>query len=300
MTKTHLAHLAMLAVALFYAFNYFVTPYIFQTLSPFALLALRSLTAILVFVPMAYFSGKFVFPDKEDLPRILFCAFTGIVINQAFFLWGLKLTFPINSAVLMVCSPIFVFLVAWLIKATDETFSQRRMVGLSLSFLGAVLLIANGSKLAFGANTVMGDIMTLINAISYSVYLVFIKPIVNKYSMLNLFAWIFIFGGSVNILIGLPYLLETDFVHQPIQLYLSILYVCIFATVLAYSLNAWAMRFVPSSYVGMYVYLQPALVTMLSLFFYQKSLSWEKMAYILIIFVGVFLTTQKKLPNNVS
>ncbi|MFN0201326.1 MAG: DMT family transporter [Bacteroidia bacterium] len=292
-SKLALAHAAMFAVALFYAINYFISQFVFQSISPFALLAFRSITAIVVFVSFSLFFKVFRFPNKKDLPRLLFCALTGITINQIFFLWGLKLTLAINSAILMVCSPIFVFLIAWFVKASDEKFTPYKVIGLCLSSIGAVLLITHGKKVSFGENTVLGDIMTLINALSYSVYLVFVKPLVNKYSMFNLFAWIFIFGGSINILLGLPAVFATDWSVQAPELFLGIVYVCIFATVLAYSLNAWAMRYVPASYVGIYVYSQPALVTFFSLFLDQKAIYAEKVLYILLIFVGVFLTTNK-------
>lgn len=293
LSKTQIAHLAMFSVSLFYAINYFVSKFVFQTVSPFSLLAFRSITAICVFIPFAIFTKSFRVPDKKDFPRLIFCAFTGITINQIFFLWGLKLTLAINSAVLMVCSPIFVFLVAYFVKASDEKFTSYKIVGLLCSVIGAILLITSGKQLSFNENTILGDMMTLINAISYAIYLVSVKPLVNKYSMFNLFAWIFLIGGSINILLGLNDVFTTNWSEQITATYWAILYVCIFATVFAYSFNAWAMRYVPSSYVGVYVYLQPALVTLLSLFLDKQAIYMEKIIYMLLIFIGVFLTTNK-------
>lgn len=287
------AHLALLGVALIYAVNVFITQFVFQTISPFGVLAIRSLTAWLVFIPIAAFKIREKIESREDYLRLFFCGIMGVSINQLFFLWGLSKTTSVNTAVLMITSPVFVFLLGWLSKSNTETFNTRRIIGLILSFIGSVLLITNGRKISLSESSLVGDIMVIINAISYSIYLVAVKPLVSKYNMFTLFAWIFGFGGAINIAIGFQDFIKIDWVNLPTQVYWGVAYIAICTTIFAYTWNAWAMRRVPASYVGMYVYIQPILVTLLSLYFAEGSLNGIKMLWILCILIGVALTTTK-------
>ena len=292
------AHLALLGVTLIYAINVFITQFVFKTISPFGVLAIRSLTACLVFVPIAVFKIKEKIQSREDYLRLFFCGITGISINQLFYLWGLSKTSAVNTAVLMITSPVFVFLLGWLSKSKSETFNARRIIGLVLSFVGSILLITNGRKISLDESSLVGDIMVIINAISYSVYLVAVKPLVNKYNMFTLFAWIFGFGGSINIAIGFQDFIAIDWGSLSANVYWGVAYIAIFTTIFAYTWNAWAMRRVPASYVGMYVYVQPILVTILSLYWASGTLNWVKLIWILCILIGVFLTTWQTEPKH--
>jgi drug/metabolite transporter (DMT)-like permease len=285
------AHLALLGVTLIYAINVFISQYIFKTISPFGVLAIRSLTAWLVFIPIAVFKIREKIESKEDYLRLFFCGIMGISINQLFYLWGLSKTSAVNTAVLMITSPVFVFLLGWLSKSKTETFNAQRIIGLLMSFFGSIFLITNGRKISLDESSLVGDIMVIINAISYSIYLVAVKPLVSKYNMFTLFAWIFGFGGAINIAIGFQDFVKIDWVNMPSNVYWGVAYIAICTTIFAYTWNAWAMRRVPASYVGMYVYVQPILVTILSFYWASGTLNSVKLMWIVCILVGVFLTT---------
>jgi drug/metabolite transporter (DMT)-like permease len=59
-------------------------------------------------------------------------------------------------------------------------------------------------------------------------------------------------------------------------------------------LNAYALRHASSSLVGTYIYLQPVCATIIAVIFATDTLSFEKLLFMLIVFVGVYLATLKK------
>jgi drug/metabolite transporter (DMT)-like permease len=285
------AHLALLSVSLIYAVNVFISKFVFLSVPHFGILAIRSLSAWLFFIPIAVFKIKEKIQSREDYLRLIFCGITGVAINQFFYLWGLSKTSPVNTSVLMITSPVFVFLLCWLGKSNTETFNTQRILGLILSFVGSVFLITNGKSLSLNEEGMVGDIMIIINAIAYAIYLVAVKPLVNKYDMFTLFAWIFGIGGTINIAIGMNDLVNTNWSNISLLTYLGIAFIAFFTTIIAYSWNGWAMRRLPASYVGMYIYLQPIITTLFSFYWASNTLSWVKIGWILCILMGVFMTT---------
>ena len=48
--------------------------------------------------------------SRPDMWKLVWLSLFGVVINQIFFIWGLNLTSPINSAIIMISNPIMVFI----------------------------------------------------------------------------------------------------------------------------------------------------------------------------------------------
>ncbi len=290
-----LAHLALAAVALFYGLNYFVLKPVFATgINSFAVLAIRcTITAAFFWAYHALFVRERV-RERRDYLRLLLAAFFGVTINQTFFLWGLSLTSRVNSAVLMILTPVFVFLAAWILR--EERFSLRTLSGLVLSFVGALGLILSGSDQAFqvGGATISGDLMIMVNAASYGLYLVFVRPLVLKYNTFTIIKWLFLFGSIPNILIGSFPLSQVPMEVFSGEVILRIGFLIVFATIGAYWLNAWAMKRLPSSAVGIYIYAQPVFVTLLSAGLGMGEVTWLSIPFIFLIFAGVWMVSMRK------
>ncbi len=287
-----LSHLALLAVALIYSLNYFISKEVFIHISAFGVLAIRGIFALLFFGVMGGIFFRQKIDWKTDGWRILACAVSGIICNQIFFLSGLARTSEINAAVLMITSPIFVFLLAYF--AGTEKITFQKILGVFTAFAGAALLMTNGKSFSLGENTLFGDFLIILNAISYSVYLVLVKSLIQKYNNFVLLGVLFMIASCINIPLGIPNLLQIPWTELPLNIYFGIFYIGLCTTILAYNLNAWAMKIVPASYVGIYVYLQPVLAFVLSLFLRAGIITWQKTFFIFLVFVGVGLVMLKK------
>ena len=284
------AHIALLLVALFYSINFFISKQLFLDVSPFAVLILRTSVGAIIFWGIAHVVKKEKI-RKEDWPRIILCAVFGVGVNLTFFLWGLSKTYEVNASVVMTTTPVFVFLIAWILK--EETINKMKIVGLILSFSGAVLLSLTGGGFKVTAETIAGDMMVAINASSYAAYLVLVRPLTQKYHVFTIVKWVFLLGSIIVLPIGLSAFLSTPFMELSFNNYAQIAYVVIFITVAAFALNAWAMKRVPSSLVGIYVYLQPVLVAIMTPLLTSRTTSLEQVLYIGIVLVGVSLVSIK-------
>lgn len=263
-------------------------------MSPFPVLMLRSVTGILFF-GLAWWivTGKEKI-DPADRLRMIACGITGISINQIFFLWGLSRTSEFHGAILMLLTPIFVFLLDHFLRK-EKRLSILRASGLILSTLGAIFLVqeAAGGGVS-GRESLTGDLMILINAASYGLYLVLVKPLTAKYQPVTILNWMFLTGGVVNIMTGLPFISEINLSLLSAQAWFGLIFLLIAATVLAYLLNAWAMIRVSPVWVGMYIYLQPILTMLISASIFTGSITPGRIGYAAMILTGVYITTRKR------
>lgn len=286
------AHIAMVMVALFYALSYFVLViWVFDDIDPFTLLALRGILGCLFFGLLGLTIIRQPI-EKKDIPRFIACGVFGIALNQMFFLWGMSMTIEVNASVLMTTTPVFVFLIAWLIR--QEQMTWLKVVGLILSFVGAGLLSLNGQSFNLSYGTVVGDGLIIVNSMCYAIYLVLVRPLSVKYHTGTLIMWVYFFGGIVSIPVGMPALMDTAWATVSTEALLGTVYVILFITILAYSLNAWALKLVPSSQVSVYIYLQPVLVTSIAVVAYTDAVTFSKLAYISLVLLGVFLVSLRK------
>ncbi len=288
------AHLALSAVALFYGVNYITLKPVFtEGFNSFEILGLRCLIAVTVFGLFHAFVIKEKVNDRKDLLRLAVCALFGVSINQTFFLWGLSETSPVHSSVLMISAPVWVFVIAWFLR--QERINFQKLVGLVISFGAAVALVLSGNSGDPTGNepSAFGDMLITINAASYALYLVLVRPLIQKYNAFTITKWIFIFGSIPNIVIGAFFFEPEHFQNISNQALGGIVFLVIAATLGAYFLNAWALKAVPSSSVGVYIYLQPVLVTLLSGILGLGEVSLLKISFILLIFAGVFLVTTR-------
>ena len=293
MSKQTKAHFAVLGANLIFGSSYsivkFITPSYIQ---PFALNAVRVITSLILFWGLFLFKPTKGVIDRKDFPRMIVCALTGVVINQLFFVKGVSLTTPIHSSLLSLGTPIFITLIAaWLLH---ERFSLLKGIGLLLGVGGAAILIVMKDSKNTASNVLLGDIMVLINAVSYAFYLVLVRPLMQKYSGIQVLRWLFTLGAFIILPIGLPQLMQTDWAAFGSMQWMALLFIGIFFTFVAYLLNLYGINNIGPSATGTYIYTQPLFAAIISILFTGEYIYAGKIMAALLIFTGVYLANYKK------
>ena len=220
-------------------------------------------------------------------------AFFGVAFNQAFFIYGLSLTKPINSAIIMVSNPIAVML--FTIYVFKERFTLNKLAGLTLGVIGALMLLLFKAKgvFAIGSETIAGDFMTLLNSLSWAVFVVMVKPYMQKYQTVTVMKWIFLFGFIYMCPFAMSDLLEVQWSTLSYHILFSIAFVVVATTFLAYLLNTYALKALSSSVVSMYIYLQPFLATTIAIALGKDELTMLKVVSASLIISGVYIASRK-------
>lgn len=266
----------------------------------YSMILLRVSIAAGMFLLVHRFAIREKVTDKKDLLRMFVCGIFGVGANMLLFFKGLENTVPINGAILMTNTPIFVVVIA-LVWGMEKP-SIHNVCGILLASLGATLLLA-GKGFQFSSHTLTGDLQVTANAIIYSFYLVYARPLMRKYHPITVSKWTFLFGLLFVFPFGIGGIGQIHWQEIPTQIWVFIVFIILFSTFLTYLLNAWALRKASSSLVGSYIYLQPVLATGIALAFGSDSLTIEKTLYMLLILCGVYLVGRKKnitLPEKAS
>lgn len=293
MKQSYKAYAAAIVANLIFGSSYAAVKYITPGfLHPFALNFVRvAVTLLLFWILFLFKPGKVKF-DRKDLPRFMICALTGIVINQLFFIKGVSLTTVIHSSLLSLGSPIFITIIAaWLLK---EGFTLFKAIGLACGVGGASILILMKDQSGTASNMVLGDILVLINAISYAFYLVLVRPLMAKYSGIQVLRWIFTIGALGILPIGLPYMINTNWPAFELKHWFILAYVAIFATFVAYLLTVKSIQLIGSSATGAFIYTQPVFAAIFAMFLTGEYFTVYKLIAALLIFTGVYLVNTKQ------
>lgn len=218
-----------------------------------------------------------------------------MAINQLLFFEGLNLTNPINAAIVMTINPILVILLSFLIIKESITF--RKSLGILLGLVGASILILKGGGIDFSSNHQTGNLFVFINASSYALYLVIVKPMIEKYHPITVMFYVFSFGLLYVLPFGFTNLADVDWRIIPNTIYLEIAFVVVCTTFIAYLLNSSALKKLSPTTVSIYIYLQPILATLFAIFWGVDSLDNQKIMAAGLIFFGVYLVSVRSLRN---
>ena len=289
MNKQLLAHIALFTANLIYGINYTLAKDVMPNfIQPSGFIFLRVSGAILLFwlCYRLFFYEKIA---KSDLLKLLLCGLFGVAINQMLFFEGLNLTTPINAAVIMITNPILVLIIGAVLAT--EAITKRKILGIALGATGAISLITYGGVVELDADHFWGNIMVLINAASYGVYLVLVKPLMQKYKPVTVISWVFLFGFMFVIPFGWNEFQAIDWVSMPTDIIWKVAFVVICTTFMAYLLNIYGLKSLNPSTVSTYIYLQPVLASLVAVFAGSDSLSPVKIGAALFIFGGVYLVS---------
>lgn len=293
MNKNTQAHAAVLGANIIFAANYsivkFITPGYMQ---PFAINFVRVASSIILFWILWLLKPGPWGIQRKDIPRFIACGITGVLINQIFFIKGLSLTTSIHSSLLSLCTPIFIIIIAaWLIK---ESLNWLKMIGLALGIFGALLLILIKDNNHTGFNVILGDILVIINAISYAFYLVMVKPLMVNYSAIHVIRWVFTIGGIIMLPISASEFLATNWNSFEFNQWAALFFIAIGATFLAYLFNVYGIGKLGASSTGAYIYTQPVFAAIIAIIFAGEHFSWVKGLAAILIFSGVYLANFRK------
>lgn len=290
------AHLALLGANVIYGANYIIAKGIMpEKIGPSAFVFIRLFFGVILFwIIKSYIKEKV---ERKDMLRLAFCGLLGAAANQLLFFNGLNLTSPIDASIIITSIPVMVMIFSALIL--KEPISLNKILGITIGGIGAVLLIWYGNN-AGGTSSFLGNLLVFLNACSYALYLVIVKPLMKKYKSITLISWVFLFGFIFMFPFGIKDLLATDFAAFDLNTYLVIAFVVIFTTFFAYLFNIYALNYVSPSVNSSYVYLQPAVsFLMVSIYAfalnndeYAQDINTIKILSCLLVVSGVYIISK--------
>ncbi len=296
MSKRNWALFAATLVSIIYGVTFTIAKDVMpKYVDAFGFIVLRVGGSVVLFWLLSFFGPKEKIA-KADFPRIIAAALFGVAINMLTFFKGLSYTSPIMGAVLMVTTPMIVLVLSAFIM--KERMKNRKLIGIVLGLAGTTTLILYGKSMVNAPNATLGNLLVFINAVSYGFYLIIVKKLMDKYNAFTFVKWIYTFGFLMVLPFGWSEFQAIDFGRLPTDIFWKIGFVVVFSTFLTYLLNLVSMRELKPTTVAVFIYLQPLFATIFAVSLGKDELNWVKLLSAVLIFIGVYLVTQKKVPSE--
>jgi drug/metabolite transporter (DMT)-like permease len=289
--------LALVLVQVFFGIHYFATKLLLEFIAPRAWAALRITGAAILLLVWHLLVRRGRLPTGAQWRSLAVFAVFGVIINQILFIEGLSRTTPSHSSIINSLIPVLTLSFALLLRR--EVWTPRRLVSILLSLTG-VLVLLHVEKLRFDEAWVIGDLLTLANATSFSFFLVISKRYFERHGALGSTAWIMALGAVGTALIASGPLQQLDLRQFDWRFWGLATYAIVFATTLAYLLNSYALRHVESSLVALFIYLQAPIATFLSVTFLDEPLTGRFLVAAAAIFAGVFFAVSGQRPLHAA
>lgn len=255
---------------------------------PAGIVIVRTLGGALVFTLIAWRRGTLKL-QRGDVPFIVLCAVLGNVINQEMFIHGLARTTATNAVVLGSTIPVFTALAAIILGR--EPARIRRLTGMAIA-LGGVAALVGAEELSMSSEHLTGSVMVLINALSYGVYLVVVRPLAQRYDPIALLAFMFIAGGPLVAPFGIHAFHEAP--ALVIDDYLFLAFLIAVPTVGAYAFVQTALKRAESSLVAAYIYLQPVFVAFGAMLILDEEVGLRTAICGVVVLFGVWLAARSR------
>lgn len=278
-----LGRLALFSTALIWGSSFFIMKSALDNIGVLWLLAIRfSISALL----LGLVAGRQLL--KMSRQALKGGVLLGICLAAAYIVqtYGLKYTTPGKNAFLTATYCVLVPFMAWGIYKRRPDGYHIAAALLCITGIGFVSLGQGQS----GIN--IGDVLTLLCGIFYGLQIIVMEQYVESGSSLTLSAVQFAVAGLICWAGALP------FEAAPAALsgsdWLSIAYMSVGCTALCFFLEAWGLKYTPSSTAAMIMTLESVFGTLFSMIFYHETLTPRLFVGFALIFLAV-VTSETKL-----
>ncbi|HMQ31602.1 MAG TPA: EamA family transporter [Chloroflexaceae bacterium] len=253
--------LTMVAVVLIWGANFSVTKIALQQIPPLAFAGLRFVFAsALLWAVLRATEGARPLPPGA-LRKLIWLGVVGNSIYQLGFLLGLSYTTAANASLIIATTPAMVAAAGAALGI--ERLRRVAVVGIALA-IGGVVLILSARGLSFGSTGVLGDLLLLGCAISWTVYTLGVRSLGGGLSPLAITTWTTITGTPGLLLIGLPQLVGTDWLAVGPAAWVGLAYSTVLGVVVAYLLWNNSVRVAGSNKTAIYGTAIPLVATLVA------------------------------------
>lgn len=281
-------HVALIAVQMMFATWPVFGKIVLRTIPSVALVGIRVFGAAIALTAIGLATRRLERIARADWLLLVVSSLLGVVFNQWLFVKGLSMTTAVNATLLGTTIPVFTLLVSFVLR--NDKSSARSIIGILLAGLGVIYLIGP-ERASFSTSSVAGDLLIVINSLCYGTYIAVSKRLLDRYNALTVITWIFIVGCVPTVPVAAISLSKAPLASVSGSVWLAVAYIVLFATVICYYLNSWALARVPPSTVAVYIYLQPLITFVLAPLILGEKVGPRVIVASVLVFAGVAVAT---------
>src|SRR6185436_1887283 len=168
-------YLLLSLTSFFWSLNWVIGRAIVGHVSPLALASIRWMVAVAVMMPFAWPLIRAHWPTvRRNWKAIVWLAFWGTGLHNAFAYVGLQYTTATNGVMLNSSIPIMIILIGWVIYR--ETITRLQALGVAVSLAGILVIVSRGDPEVLAQLEMnKGDFIVLFGMVFWAAYTVFLR-----------------------------------------------------------------------------------------------------------------------------
>jgi drug/metabolite transporter (DMT)-like permease len=247
----------------------------------FSLLPLLGMTLLVI-----VFRGRLAmtWPRREDLPRFIACALIGHAVHIAAVVHGMNLSTAFSSSLVLTSGPIFTLAILALLGA--ERLRASQVAGTAVACVGMALFLSD--KFAGGfAQAGVGDLLLLVAALSFSLYIILVQPLVKRYGTLIVLSYTLLFAAPPILALTVKSFVDLDPAQLTAGVWIGLFWALVVSSFCGWLMWTWvnAVRGVARS--APFNYLMPPIAGVVAWLTLGEAFTWLKILGAAITMAGV-------------
>jgi drug/metabolite transporter (DMT)-like permease len=280
--------IAALATMFVWGVNFAVSKYLLDRIGAgsfmffrFSLLPLLGMTLLVI-----VFRGRLAmtWPRREDLPRFVACALIGHAVHIAAVVHGMNLSTAFSSSLVLTSGPIFTLAILALLGA--ERLRASQLAGTAVACVGMALFLSD--KFAGGfAQAGVGDLLLLVAALSFSLYIILVQPLVKRYGTLIVLSYTLLFAAPPILALTVKSFVDLDPAQLTAGVWIGLFWALVVSSFCGWLMWTWvnAVRGVARS--APFNYLMPPIAGVVAWLTLGEAFTWLKLLGAAITMAGV-------------
>ena len=289
MKSLTLKYLLIISAVIFWGTSFIATKVALKELSPETIISLRLIIAsVFLFITAILLKKDFSINLKSH--GFIFILALIAVFHLMIQVTGLKYTTASNTGWIIGTAPIFMAILAAIFFR--EKIGLLKISGIIIAMFGLLLLIGKGNITNVDLIKNKGDLLVLASAFTWGVYSMVNKKISLSYSPLMTILYLFIMMAVIIIPFNLNAAIVNSVDHLSVNGWISILFLGLFCSGIAYVIWAYSLRELESAKVGAFLYFEPLVTVLAAWVLLSESIT------LLMILSGVIITLGVVLVNK--
>lgn len=289
-----IAYIKLIITIVIWGGSFIATKIAVRDVSPVTVVWLRFLIGISIIGYIAWKQHEISAPGWKDGIELAWLGFLGIALHQWLQSSGLVTSDASTTAWLVSTTPVFIALLGW--AFLKERLSRETILGIFLATVGVTLVVSKGNLFSlfsgnFGA---AGDILILLSAPNWAIFSVMSHPILKRLSSIKVTFYIFLSGWlltSIQLLSGHYWI---EFGNISTAGWISIAFLGVFCSAIAYIFYNDGLKVLPTSHVGVFLYLEPLVATIIAALVLSERIVMASLIGGGLILFGVWLVNRTR------
>ena len=282
-------YLLILLAVIFWGASFVATKTVLLEIKPVTIIILRLLLASILLTIIALSTRRKFSINPKSHGWIFILALVAVL-----HLWiqvtGLQYTTASNTGWIIGTAPVFIALLGLVFYKEKITLIQ--LAGILIAILGLLMLIGKGDIANVDLIENKGDLLVLGSAFTWGVYSMVNKKISLSYSPLMTILYLFLMMSIIII----PFNLNSQTINSVVNLsltgWISILFLGLFCSGIAYVIWAQALRDMEAAKVSAFLYFEPFVTVVVAWFFLKEEITLMMILSGILITAGVFIVNK--------